>query len=170
MTNDVSVSARVVGLDKLVRSTKPEILRRPMRRFFDRAGIAVRNAAVRRTPVDVGRLRSSMTYRVDDSDLPLWVQIGSNVEYTKPVEFGTGLLSDAPDSKRRRYFPPPAALDVWAKRHGAPNGFVVARAIFFRGGTRPRRMLRDGLTASLGTIQNFVSQAAAEIGNEWESG
>lgn len=63
----------------------------------------------------------------------------------KPMEFGTGLLSTADDSKRSRYFPPPAALEGWALDHGFKNGFVVARAIWKNGGTAPREFLKRAI-------------------------
>lgn len=162
------LNARIEGLDELIAATDPKILSQPLRRFFDRSGETVKNEIKPLTPVDRGRLRSSMAHVVDPSNPPMWARIGTNVEYAKPVEFGTGILSDAPDSKRSRYFPPPAALDVWAKRHGLLSGFVAALAIFRRGGTKPKRMMRDGFDKSIQRINSHLADAAREIEQEWK--
>jgi len=59
------------------------------------------------SPVDTGRLRSSITPEVfADGDDVVGV-VGSNVEYAKWQEFGT-----------RPHWPPPGALQPWARRHG----------------------------------------------------
>lgn len=160
--------AEIDGLAELIDVTDPKILSRPLRNFFNRSSETVKNNIKPLTPVDRGRLRSSMSHVVDSSSPPLWARIGTNVKYAKPVEFGTGKLSDAPDSSNRRYFPPPSALDVWAKRHGFTSGYQVAFAIWKRGGTAPRRMMRDGFDASVQKINSFLADAAREIGLEWK--
>lgn len=157
----------VPELQQLIKNTNETILQEPFRVFFTRASTAVQNAAVQRTPVDVGRLRSSIATKIDSSPLPQWAVIGTNVDYAKPVEFGTGLLSEAPDSKHSRYFPPPSALNLWARRHGIPSGFLVARAIYQRGGTKPRSFLRAGLKASEKVIQQYLRAVGVAIGRNW---
>lgn len=161
-------NARVEGLPELIAVTDPKILNKPLRDFFNKSGETVKNNIKPLTPVDVNRLRGSMAHVVDKSSPPLWARIGTNVKYAKPVEFGTGILSDAPDSKGRRYFPPPSALEPWAQRHGFTSGFQVARIIFNRGGTPPRRMMRDGFDKSIQRINGLLSDAARQIGLEWE--
>jgi hypothetical protein len=162
------VNVEIKGLDKLLKSANPKILAQPMTKFFNKSAERVRDQAKRKAPVDVGRLRSSLAIEVEKKPLPLWAKIGTNVAYAKPVEFGTGLLSDAPDSKHRRYFPPPAALEKWALRHGFQSGYQVARIIWLRGGTKPKRFLRGGMEQSLMAINNFLSTAAKEIGAAWK--
>ena len=157
---------KIKGLDKLLDKTDEKLLRKPMKNFFNRSAILVQNEARTRVPVDTGRLRNSISYAVDSSKLPLWAKIGTNVTYGKPGEFGTGLLSEAPDSKRRRYFPPPAALEKWASRRGTTGG-AVAMGIFKAGGTAPRPFLRPALGESLNAINGFLNRAAGEIANAW---
>jgi len=170
MADNFSIHAGVEGLDQLIAKTNPQILQQPMRRFFDRSSERVKTNAKGNAPVDQGRLRSSITHNVDPRPLPLWARIGTNVNYAKPVEFGTGLLSDAPDSKRRRYFPPPEALDRWAQLHGFGEnaGRVVAYIIWLRGGTRPVRFLRDGFADALNDIKNYLADAATDVGRKWK--
>jgi hypothetical protein len=160
-------NVKVEGLDKALKKADEKILRKPMKNFFNRSAVQVQNLARIKVPVDTGRLRNSISYEIDSSSLPLWAKIGTNVRYGKPVEFGTGLLSEAPDSKRRRYFPPPAALDLWASRHGIQSGLVVALGIFKRGGTPPRPFLRPALEESINAIGGFLDGAASEIARAW---
>lgn len=166
------ISAKVTGLDELIKRTSPDILKQPLRDFFNRAGEAVKNEAIPLTPVDRGRLRSDISHEVDSADLPLWAKIGTNVSYAKPVEFGTGLLSDAPDSKKRRYWPPWQALQPWARRHGfgagEAGGRAVAYIIWKRGGTKPKRFMRDGFKNALNEINNHMGTLAIDIGKKWK--
>lgn len=159
----------IKGLDKLIKKARRDvILAEPLRDFFKRAVVIVQRNVKRRTPVDRGGLRNNVYTEVDNSRIPTWGKIGTNEKYAKPVEFGTGLLSDAPDSGRRRYFPPPAALDLWASRHGIPGGgYAVARAIYLRGGTKPVRMFREGLKASQPEIAQQLQGAKASMEKRW---
>ena len=54
-------------------------------------------------PVDTGRLRASLNIQVKEGGLH--VQVGTNVRYAKPVEFGS-----------RPHFPPRAPIKLWTRR------------------------------------------------------
>lgn len=96
------------------------------------------------TPVDTGRLRASVTNDVRREGRDILGVLGSNVEYAPAMEFGTGTRSDGVGGSGTPHFPPPAALNLWGKRHGFGEnaGFIIARAIARAGGLRPRRMFR----------------------------
>lgn len=97
-------------------------------------------------PVDTGRLRASITGAAQwRGVVELVGVVGSNVQYAPYVEYGTGTLAEGEGGKGGAHFPPPAALDRWARRHHMPSGFVVARAIARRGGLRPRPFLRPAV-------------------------
>lgn len=53
---------------------------------LERVGSAAEGFAADLTPVDSGRLRNSITHKVDDSS----VTVGSSLEYAAYVELGTG--------------------------------------------------------------------------------
>lgn len=53
-------------------------------------GITAEAYAKLLTPVDTGRLRSSITHAVKDDD----VYIGSNLQYAKWIERGTGIFAE----------------------------------------------------------------------------
>jgi HK97 gp10 family phage protein len=65
----------------------PETGRRVVQREVKRAALNVEAGAKRRAPVDTGRLRNSITHRVEPDGLS--AVVGTNVEYAPHVEFGT---------------------------------------------------------------------------------
>lgn len=153
----MALVVRMHGLEALVAKLDgPRLVARPARRFFDRSTIAVQGEARQRAPVDRGRLRNSIATEVDRSQIPRWGRIGTNLEYSIYVHEGT-----------RPHFPPPSAIEPWARRHGfgPGGGFLVARAIAQRG-TQARPFLRDGFEASVGQIQGFVAVMASDIERE----
>ena len=131
----------------------------PAREFVARSAHQIRAEIVQRTPVDTGRLRASVAVAIEDQGLT--GIIGSNVQYAPHVEFGT-----------RPHFPPPAALQPWAQRHGFPAGkkgaYLVARAIARRG-TKPRMMFQRGLAAAQPFIDAEARRALDEMGQNWQS-
>jgi hypothetical protein len=84
--------------------------------------------------------------------------VGSNKEYAPGVEEGTGVFAG-----KARYFPSPAGLEVWAQRHGLPNGFVAALAIYKAGGTRPREFLKKALEKNRDKIKARIGHAITTI-------
>ena len=162
------LSVKIEGLDRLIKKTSPDLLRAPLKRFFERAAISVENRAKRNAPVDTGRLRSSLTHELDSADVPRFARVGTNVKYAPFMEFGTGLFSDAEGASHTRHWPPPDALGGWAKRHGFASGYAVAAAIGKRGGLKPRRYLRNALKDSLGDIRGFMDRLGREISEAWD--
>ena len=165
----MKVDVDIEGLDAALAKVGPELYAKPLRDFFKRCGIYVSDRAKELAPVDTGRLRASLTYVVDTGEPPQQVEMGTNVEYAKPVEFGTGMLSDAPDSSQSRHWPPAAALDVWAARHGFSSGAHVARIIGMRGGLEPRRYLRNAFEQSREAINGFLNDMKDDIANGWNA-
>lgn len=150
-------SIRIVGLEKLMAKARdPRLVDVPAKKFLNRSGVLVAGNVRERTPVDTGRLRSSITHELRGTSS---VRIGTNVKYAPSVEFGS-----------QPHFPPVAALQPWARRHGFPAGtggaFLVARAISRRG-TKPREMFKKGLAASLGDVRRFLGDFARDIERRW---
>jgi phage gpG-like protein len=160
---------QILGLDSLTRKLTRQFMQQPMRRFFTRAAIAVQSGAKERAPVDTGRLRSSLTYEIDPAALPTWAKVGTNVSYAPFMEYGTGRLSESPESTSAWHAPSGADLAVWARRHNT-DGYMVAAAIARRGGLRPRRYLRGSFEANRDNIRAYLKQAGGEIREAWNSG
>lgn len=131
----------------------------PARRFINDSTMKLWREIALRTPVDTGRLRSSIGPRFMDDGLT--GEVGTNVKYAPHVEFGT-----------RPHWPPLSAMQPWASRHGFPKGkqgaFMVARSIS-RKGTPPRRMFQAGLAASKPYIDSRAAQALDEMEKLWRS-
>lgn len=93
--------------------------------------------AKRFSPVDTGRLRSSIAGSVSKVGFPMKrIQgvVGTNIEYANYMESGTGIFAGHAPVR----MPPIAALEGWARRHGV-NAAVVARSIYLKGGLEARK-------------------------------
>ena len=80
---------------KLVRKrhkSYPEIFRAINKNFLPKAGVTVQAEAIRRAPVDQGRLKGSIKFKVKGDE----VQIGTNVEYAVYQEYGTYKMAAHP--------------------------------------------------------------------------
>lgn len=162
------IQVQIVGLEKLVGKLKGDaLLGAPLRKAFTDSAALLEREAKLRAPVDTGGLRSRITHAVDGAPVPLWGKMGTNVFYAPYMEFGTGTMAEGKGGKGGRHQPPSGALDLWARRHGIPSGFLVARAIGRRGGLKPRRYLRGALEGNLGKIQGFFNACARAIEAAW---
>lgn len=131
----------------------------PMLDAMRQSVLWVQNDAKREAPVDTGRLRASITPEVNVRNENIVEGIvGSNVEYAPYMELGTGVFAG-----NAAYFPPPSALDVWARRHGMGSGYMVALAIFRAGGTKPRRFLQTGFEKNQDRIIKRFEDATGKI-------
>lgn len=106
-------------------------------------------------PVDSGRLRSSITPEVRTDGKTLEGVVGSARYYAPYMETGTGTPAG-----HSPHYPPPEALELWAQRHGYKNGMVVARAIWRRGGLKPRKFLQRGYDQNKERIKKMLEEAA----------
>lgn len=164
------LSVALLGVKQLTRVLKPETIGEPLRNWFKRVTFKVEGEAKKRAPVDMGRLRSSISTDVDKAKVPQYATIGSNLTYAPFMEFGTGTLSDGPGGSNSPHYPPSSALDSWAARHGIDSGFIVARAIGRRGGLKPRRFLRDGVKASMPFARASLKAMGRDIGKRFSKG
>ena len=89
--NDVRVVLDQANLTKLLESEQG-----PVGRELTRRTIKVDRSAKDRCPVDTGRLRSSITWRLGRDGRGLLGIVGTNVAYAPHVEFGTVRQSAQP--------------------------------------------------------------------------
>lgn len=159
MPGDIAVEIR--NLEETQREMErivQELHGEPMLNAMRTATLLVQRDARIFAPVDTGRLRASIVPEVRVQGKDVMGVVGSNVFYAPYMEFGTGAFG-----KGGSHFPPPSALDVWARRHGLPNGFVVARAIWRRGGLKGRKYLQRAFEQNKGRIQQLIGSAVAKI-------
>lgn len=67
----------------------------PTGAYLSKVAVQVETAAKTRCPVDTGRLRSSVTWRLEPTD-PLTAIVGTNVQYAIFVHEGTRHMSGRP--------------------------------------------------------------------------
>ena len=146
----------IEGLKKALAD--PEFIKGPAKEFLEKASALVERSAKEKVPVDTGRLRQSIASEIQTTK----ARIGSNLTYAPFVEFGT-----------RPHFPPLAAMQPWAVRHGFPTGrqgaFLVARAISIHG-TKPRPYLFPALEENKSEIEGLLKELAAEVERRWGKG
>lgn len=102
-------------------------------------GTKAEKYAKEETPVDLGRLRNSMTHVVQDNS----VYIGTNVEYAPYVELGTGIY--ASDGKGRK--------DPWVYFDEKTKKFRLTR------GSKPHHMIRRAATEHTDEYKQIVKAA-----------
>lgn len=61
----------------------------PIAKMLERAAVKVEADAIRRCPVDTGRLRASITHNLGKDSTSVFADVGTDVEYAPYVEFGT---------------------------------------------------------------------------------
>jgi hypothetical protein len=114
------------------------------------ATLLVTRSARQNAPVDQGILRASIMPGVrQQGDATVGV-VGSNLIYAAAQELGT-----------RPFWPPIAALETWARRHGT-TAYVVARAIARRG-IRAKRYLQRALDDNARRIKRLIGSHVGKI-------
>ena len=152
---DQTFSADIQGLretaekmEQPVRDLRGEPLLQGMRD----ATLLVQGTARTLAPVDTGRLRASIMPEVRSDPLTGSITgvVGSNVDYAPYVELGT-----------KPHFPPLAALEVWAARHGT-TARAVAMAIARRG-TKAVKYLQNAVEQNESKIVALIGDAVSKI-------
>jgi hypothetical protein len=82
----MSDAIRIVGLGKLQARLTPELYAGAVKTILTKAAITGENLAKVGSPVDTGRLRASITHKVDGGNPPAWSKYGTNVKYARPLD------------------------------------------------------------------------------------
>jgi hypothetical protein len=146
---------KVIGVEGLIKKLDSSLIAAPMQNFLQKSAVTVESKTKENTPVDTGRLRSSITHSMDTATVPLWAKVGTNIKYAPFVELGT-----------RPHFPPIDALRSWASKHGFANAYVICLAIS-RHGTKAAHMLQRAIDSSLNTIEGYRKRMMEEIRGNW---
>jgi hypothetical protein len=116
-------SIEIRGLPELLRKLDADKLAgKPAANLLNRWRLSTEADAKRGAPVWKGLTRQSITSEIDDGTFPRSARVGSNVDQARWAEYGTGLLSEDPESAHQRYFPPAEPLEAWAVAHGFLSG------------------------------------------------
>ncbi len=149
------VKIEVKGMKELQRKHEAALREMKGGLVFDavtKSMMLVQRSAKINAPVDTGRLRASITPTVKVvGEGNVQGIVGSNVEYAPYMELGTD-----------PHWPPPGALDVWARRHGIASGFIVARAISIKG-IAARKFLERAVLRNMDVIGKIFNRASDRI-------
>jgi hypothetical protein len=151
MSDDVTIVLDGAAIERLCSAPGGAVYRN-----LERRAIAVTNAAKALCPVDGGRLRASITYQLVVASGDLTARIGTNVEYARFVEEGTGMYGP----HNQRIYPKTGQyMDVGTgvDRPGVHGGVLVftpkgaSAPVFARStaGMRGRPYLRPALAAGM---------------------
>lgn len=141
------------GIDTAVKAytrIAQDLSGEPVARSMKTATLYITADAKRLSVVDTGRLRSSISPAVEVAGKRVLGIVGSNVKYAPFVEMGT-----------KPHYPPLAALEKWANRHGI-SAYLVQRAIGKRG-TKARPFLKPAFEANVQRIINLIGQTVSRI-------
>lgn len=107
--------------------------------------------------VNSGQLRNSITPEVYDKSGVLTGVVGSNLKHAPFMELGTGVFVG-----KARHAPPLEVLKKWVaqKNRGgkALNAYMVQRAIYKRGGLRPRKYLQRAVDDNRAEIEGLFEK------------
>jgi len=168
---DLDVQLR--GFSRAIRGLNNLPLADATRAWLHASGMLVRSLAQIRAPRNLGALAGSIRERVDGSENPTFVDIGSNLHYAPYMEFGTGMVHDHPTWPRAPHIPyvgknpngqPVLGLLEWGRQKGGASlGYAAAKAIAKRGGIKPRRYLRGALEEAVPTIAREYSAMVGRL-------
>lgn len=163
------MAAEIRGMPELLRKlNQPKWAAVPGGRFLDawtKTALTEVRQNVHASFFWHGDVEGSFRADRDRSFFPTWATVGSDDPVARFGEYGTGELSEDPESSHRAYFPNVLALTPWAEEKGI-SPFLVARAIFRKGGTEPRHFLRDAVEEANRQMPRLLSRFAGEIETE----
>ena len=163
-------SEAVKGLKKLEkRLSDPDWVQRPAGAFLRDWREDFKSEAIERAPDWRGGIKRSIRSSQDTAKFPLYARVFSDDPAARWMEYGTGLLSEDPQSAHRRYFPSPAGLRDWSEDHGL-NPWAVAHGIWERGGLAPRHFFRDAERAADANFNAHMAAFARDIQRQAEAG
>jgi phage gpG-like protein len=146
------------GLDALATryAGAEAVITRNVGMALTESAIKVQGRAQELAPVDTGRLKQSITYRVTPSE----AVVGTNVTYAATMEYGR-----APGSA----MPPAGSLLGWMQRHGIePELEYVVRRAIGRKGIVGRRYMEQAFVEARDDIERYfalaMQRAARELG------
>lgn len=161
----IEINASVEGLEKVIQKlSDPQVAKHASKRM-DRALLHIEAGAKMHAPNFMGGVASSITHEVNLLGGDVQGVVGSPLKVAAYQEFGTGLLSDAPNAPRRRHWPPADALDVWARRVAGKTGREIAFFIGRRGGLKPKRFLRNSFDENFERVKSELASILDDVAN-----
>jgi HK97 gp10 family phage protein len=85
---------QIKGLDNFMKTLDKVGDKEAILKGLEKSALRVEASAKENAPVDTGRLRASITHKMDNANLS--ASVGSNLEYASAIEFGTTKMSAQP--------------------------------------------------------------------------
>ncbi len=82
-------SIAIKGAEKAHKALSEATIKSPLGEAVKKITLFLDREVKMATPVDTGRLRSSITSKVESTPLAVWGSVGTNVNYATFVEYGT---------------------------------------------------------------------------------
>ena len=122
-----------------------DFVERPAKMFIRDWADAVKEEIEDNMPVGVtGDAKESFRIEVGPGKIPRWGRVVSDSPVVRWIEYGTGELSEDPESAGQAYMPPPNRLRSWADSKGL-DPVAVAVGIRQRGGTPARHIVSEAM-------------------------
>jgi hypothetical protein len=129
----------------------PQRLEGELRRAMDTSLLLLEIDMRRLVPKDTRQLTGSINHQVEGSGTNLVGRVGPSLAYALFVERG----------RRPGRYPPIAAIQGWARRHGIPP-FLLARKIARRG-TRPQPFVAPSIERNLPRITALFERVGVRM-------
>lgn len=147
------VTTEVTGMletQRKLEQTIADLRGEPFLQGMRDATLMISRTAKELAPVDTGRLRASLTPEIRQSGGTTEGVVGSNLKYAAAAELGS-----------KPHFPPLAALETWARRHGT-TALIVARGIAKRG-TKARKFLQGAFEQNKDAVVRHIGDIVGKI-------
>lgn len=134
--------------EKIRREAKTAVLKRAV----TKACYIIHEDALRRTPVNTGRLRNSIAVDVKVKGTKVIGIVGTNVKYAPFVEFGTGIYAMNGQGRKTPW--------VYFANEGKYKGFYWTR------GQKPKKMLTGAFEMNKERIRQAMDRIIKEAINK----
>lgn len=158
---------RLPYLQKRLRTL--DFIARPARTFLRDWAEEVQKEIGKRVPVFTGETKDSFVIEIGPGAFPKTASVYSDDPRARWLQFGTGELSEDPQSAHQAYFPPVEGVRDWADSKGL-DPFTVAVGIFRRGGTPPTHFASDAAEAVNDRLGDRIGRFGRLIEHEAAAG
>jgi hypothetical protein len=157
----MEIRVEATGMEEAMKAFDPRQVFIARTLWFDRGTKYVRSALQQRAPA---RLKRKVRILTDGLQPPRWARIYVKSPLAHLIEGGTGTRGGGGFKHSGRYFP--RVTGQWGIMEtmglSRPEAFLVARAIFERGGTAPRPFIRPTWEATHSRVEQMAIEAVEE--------
>ena len=161
---------KIIGATQLKkRLDSANLLKTPLRTYFNSTGAVVVKEAKKHVPKDTGKLKDSIVFNpiAQRGRLPAGIKIQAEAKYASYVHgFMNGKFRQSkPWSRTKPHWPPVSALVGWSKRKGL-NPYAVAAGIAKKG-TPIIPFLKIGYNKTRIKRKALLAITAKEVEKKW---